>query len=172
MTENIVHFNKKRSYQRVRKDKVVYLKYLLRDADTGETLAYRDDMVYLHGGYGSALPKVEAALDGLEVDMTVEVTLDPADAYGEFDPRLRMDVPIDAIPAEARQVGAELEGEAEDGSSQTFRVVAVNDDSITVDGNHPYAGRRLHFKFEVLDIRDATPAEIEAGYGFPEPPKP
>jgi len=170
MTENIIHFNKKRSYQRVQKDKVVYLKFLLSDADNGETLAYRDDMVYLHGGYGSALPKVEAALEGLEVDMTVEVTLEPADAYGKFDPALRMQVPLDAIPEEARQVGAELDGEAEDGSSHAFRVVAVDVDGITVDGNLPYAGRRLHFKFEVLDIRDATPAETEAGYGFREAP--
>ena len=122
-------------------------------------------------GHAAQVDDLEAALQGLEVDMTTEVTLEPADAYGELDPALQMQVPLDAIPEEARQVGMELDGEAEDGSSRTFRVVALDDESITVDGNHPYAGRRLHFKFEVLDIREATPEEIEAGYGFSKVPR-
>jgi FKBP-type peptidyl-prolyl cis-trans isomerase SlyD len=149
---------------------VVSLTCLMSDADSGETLDYRSDMVYLHGGYGSALPKVEAALEGLEVDMTCELTLEPADAYGEPDPALLMKVPHDAIPEAARRPGTVIEGEAEDGSSRDFRVVAVDDEGITVDGNHPLAGRRLHFKFEVTDIRDASAEEIAAGYGFPEAP--
>lgn len=165
-----LHFHKKRNYQSVRPDKVVYLQCLITDADNGETLSYRNDMVYLHGGYGSALPKVESALAGLEVDMHAEVTLEPADAYGEPDPALLMKVPADAIPEGARQVGMEIEGEAEDGSTRTFRVVAVDAEGITVDGNHPLAGRRLHFKMEVADIRDASAEEIAAGYGFREVP--
>lgn len=170
MNENIIHFNKKRNYQRITKDKVVTLKCLLRDADSGEALLYRDDMVYLHGGYGSALPKVEQALDGLEVDMITELTLEPADAYGEIDPRLRMTVPTEAIPEQARHTGAVLEGEDEHGDSRDFRVVELGDDGIVVDGNLPLAGRRLTFRLEVLEIRDATPQEIAAGYGFSEAP--
>lgn len=171
MSENIIHFNRKRNYQRIAKDKVVTLKCLLSDADTGETLVYRDEMVYLHGGYGSALPKVEEALEGLEVDMVTEVTLQPADAYGEFDPRLHIAIPLDAIPEQARHPGAMLEGEDQRGDSRDFRVVEVRADEIIVDGNLPLAGRRLFFKLEVLYIRDATPQEIEAGYGFSEAPK-
>lgn len=165
-----LQFHKKRNYQSVRKDKVVSLKCLLTDPDTDEALSYRDDMVYLHGGYGSAFAKVEEALAGLEVDMHAEVTLEPADTYGEPDPALLMKVPVDAIPEGARQVGMEIEGEAEDGSTRTFRVVAVDAEGIIVDGNHPLAGRRLRFKMEVTDIRDASAEEIAAGYGFSKPP--
>lgn len=165
-----LHFNKKRNYQSIRPDKVVYLTCLVRDADSGETLSYRDDMVYLHGGYGSALPKIESALAGLEVDMHAEVTLEPEDAYGPVEPALRLKVPTEAIPEAARHVGMEIEGEAEDGSSQPFRVIAVDAEGITLDGNHPLAGRRLYFKLEVTDIRDASAEEIAAGYGFPEAP--
>jgi FKBP-type peptidyl-prolyl cis-trans isomerase SlyD len=165
-----LHFHRKRNYQSVRKDKVVYLKCLLTDADSGETLSYRDDMVYLHGGYGSAFPKVEQALEGLQVDNLCETTLEAADAYGEPDPMLLLKVPSDAIPAAARQVGMEIEGEAEDGSSRGFRVTAIDEEGITVDGNHPLAGRRLHFRLQITDIRDATPQEITAGYGFSEAP--
>jgi FKBP-type peptidyl-prolyl cis-trans isomerase SlyD len=170
MSEQPLHFHKKRNYQSVRKDKVVSLTCLMSDADSGESLDYRTDMVYLHGGYGSAFPKVEAALEGLEVDMTCEVTLEPEDAYGQPDPSLLMKVPADAIPEAARQVGTVIEGEAEDGSSRDFRVVDIDDEGITVDGNHPLAGRRLHFKFEITDIRDASAEELAAGYGFPKAP--
>ena len=165
-----LHFHRKRNYQSVRKDKVVYLKCLLTDADSGETLSYRDDMVYLHGGYGSAFPKVEQALEGLQVDAVCDTTLEAADAYGEPDPMLLLKVPADAIPAAARQIGMEIEGEAEDGSSRPFRVTGIDEEGITVDGNHPLAGRRLHFKFEITDIRDASPQEITAGYGFAKAP--
>ena len=170
MSENIIHFNRKRNYQRIGKDKVVTLKCLLRDAGSGESLLFRDDMIYLHGGYGSALPKVEEALEGLEVDMITELTLEPADAYGMPDPELRMAVPPEAIPEQARQLGAVLEGEDAEGNSHDFRVVAVDLDQVTVDGNLPLAGKRLTFRLEVLDIRDASQEEIEAGYGFPKAP--
>jgi FKBP-type peptidyl-prolyl cis-trans isomerase SlyD len=171
-TAQPLHFHRKRNYQSIRKDKVVQLKCLVSDAQTGETLSYRDDMVYLHGGYGSAFPKLEAALEGLQVDMTAEATVEPQDAYGEADPALLMKVPADAIPEAARQVGIEIEGEAADGSSRNFRVVAIDEQGITVDGNHPFAGRRLRFKVEVRDIRDATAEELAAGYGFRKAPRP
>lgn len=170
MNDQVIHFNKKRNYQRIRKDKVVRLKYLLRDRDNGETLAYRDDMIYLHGGYGSAFPKVEEALEGLEVDMKVAVDLDPDDGYGQVDPERILDVPLEALPPETLHVGAEVDGELEDGPTVKFRVTALNGDNATLDANHPMAGRHLNFVFEVLDIRDAHAAEIEAGYGFAEAP--
>jgi FKBP-type peptidyl-prolyl cis-trans isomerase SlyD len=172
MTEHLLHFNRKRNYQRIAKDKVVRLKYLLRDRDTGQTLDYRDDMVYLHGGYGSAFPKIEQALEGLEVDMKAEVDLDPHEGYGAIDPQRQLRVPVDAIPEQARQVGAQLDGEDPDGTTLNYRVTAVDDDHLILDANHPMAGRRLHFLFEVLDIRDAHPREIAAGYGFAEAPGP
>lgn len=170
MNDQVIHFNKKRNYQRISQDKVVRLKYLLRDRDSDETLAYRDDMIYLHGGYGSAFPKVEAALEGLEVDMKTEVELDPEDGYGEVDLERILQVPLDALPPEVLHVGAEVDGELEDGPTVKFRITSIDGDQATLDANHPMAGKHLSFVFEVLDIRDAHAAEIEAGYGFPEPP--
>ena len=147
-----LHFHKKRNYQSVRPDKVVSLKCLVTDPDSGETLSYLDDMVYLHGGYGSAFPKLESALAGLEVDMHCEVTLEAEDTYGEPDPELLLKVPADVIPEAAHQVGMEIEGETEDGSSRTFRVVAIDAEGITLDGNHPLAGKDLNFDIELMQI--------------------
>lgn len=170
MTVTPVDFHRKRSYARVRKDRVVRLKLAVLDHDTGEALDFRDDLYYLHGGYGSALPRVEEALEGVPVDTACELLLAPGEAYGERDPDLVIEVPAGQIPEAARRVGARLDGEGPDGAVVPFRVVAVAGDRVTVDGNHPLAGRTLAMKIEVLDVRDATAEEIEAGHAFPEPP--
>ena len=166
METKTVQFIKKRNYQAIAKDKVVRLRYVVFEQGSEQALAYRDDLYYLHGGYGGAFPKVEQALAGLSVDAKAEVLLESAEGYGEHDPALEMTVPADAIPPEARNVGAQLEGEASDGTARPFTVTAVNESEVTVDGNHPLAGKRLRFLLEVLDIRDASKAELEAGYAF------
>jgi FKBP-type peptidyl-prolyl cis-trans isomerase SlyD len=166
METKTVQFIKQRNYQNIVKDKVVRLRYVVFEQSTDQALAFRDDLFYLHGGYGGAFPKVEAALEGLKVDAKVEVLLAPGECYGERDPGLEMTVAAEAIPAEARVVGTHLEGEARDGTSYPFLVVAVEGDQIRLDGNHPLAGKHLRFMLEVLDIRDASGAEIEAGYAF------
>jgi FKBP-type peptidyl-prolyl cis-trans isomerase SlyD len=161
-----LQFVKKRSYRTITKDRVVRLRYGVFEQGTDQALAYRDDLFYLHGGYGGAFPKVEQALEGLGVDAKVEVLLAPSEGYGERDSALEMSVPSDEIPSDAHTVGAELEGESANGESRRFVVTAVARDSVTVDANHPLAGKHLRFMLEVLDIRDATRAEIEAGYAF------
>lgn len=166
METKTVQFIKQRNYQRIAKDKVVRLRYVVFEQGTEQALALRDDLYYLHGGYGGAFPKVEVALEGLRVDAKVEVLLTPDECYGERNPELEMTVPAAAIPAEARNVGAQLEGEAPDGSARPFLVTAVDGGQVTVDGNHPLAGKHLRFMLEVLDIRDASRAELEAGYAF------
>jgi len=166
METKTVQFIKQRNYQRIAKDKVVRLRYVVFEQGTEQALAFRDDLYYLHGGYGGAFPKVEAALEGLKVDAKVEVLLMSEECYGERDPNLELTVDAEAIPAEARIVGTHLEGEARDGTSYPFLVVAVEGDQIKLDGNHPLAGKHLRFTLEVLDVRDASGAELEAGYAF------
>lgn len=166
METKTVQFIKQRNYQRIGKDKVVRLRYIVFEQGSEQALALRDDLFYLHGGYGGAFPKVEQTLEGLQVDAKVEVLLTPGECYGERDPELLLTVPPEAIPEAARNVGAQLEGEAPDGSARPFIVTAVDAERITVDGNHPLAGKHLRFMLEVLDIRDASRAEIEAGYAF------
>ena len=166
MDNKPVQFIKKRNYHVIAKDRVVRLRYGVFEQGTEHALAYRDDLFYLHGGYGGAFPKVEAALEGLSVDAKVEVSLTPEEGYGVRDPSLVITVPVDEIPPEARSNGQALEGEAADGQSRRFIVTAVTEKGVTVDANHPLAGKHLRFVFEVMDIRDATRAELDAGYAF------
>lgn len=166
METKTVEFIKQRNYQSIAKDKVARLRYVVFEQGTEQALAFRDDLYYLHGGYGGAFPKVEAALEGMKIDSKVEVLMTPEECYGERDSALEMSVAIEQIPAEARIVGTHLEGEAADGASFPFLVVAVDAKQVKLDGNHPLSGKHLRFTLEVLDIRDATVAELEAGYAF------
>ena len=166
MSEQKLHFISKPSYGRIRKDKVVRLRYALFDRDGGHALEFRDDLYYLHGGYGGAFARIEAALEGMEIQGKTEVELEPEEGYGRFDPALRVTAPLETFPPEAHQLGARLEGEAPDGRVLDFRVVKLENGQLTLDANHPLAGRSLRFVLEVLDIRNASEAEITAGHAF------
>lgn len=167
MSEQEITFEQKSSYARVRKDRVVRIKYAMSDMEKGETLAYRDDLYYLHGGYGGALPKVEEALEGRAVGETVEVELTPAEGYGEIDADLVITQPEENFPPQGRELGAQLDAEGPDGKVIHFTVTAVGDGLVTVDGNHPLAGRHLRFVMEILEVRPANETELSIGHAIP-----
>jgi FKBP-type peptidyl-prolyl cis-trans isomerase SlyD len=162
----IVDFNPKLNFHKVHKDKVVTLKYALFDQGTEELIEYRDDLIYLHGGYEPRLAKLQDAVEGFEVGMKTEVALKSDEAFGTVDPNLIINDQEQNFPAEAARVGTELDGETPEGQVIKFRVTKVENGMITVDGNHPLAGRDLRFVVEVKDIRAATPQELEAGHAF------
>ena len=166
MTSNTMHFVPRRNLLHVAMGEVVTLKYALFDASSDELLEYRADLIYLHGAEGGALPHLQAAIEGMGVGMKGEVSLTPGQAFGPSDPALVMRENAADLPPEAQRVGASLEGEAEDGSRVMFRVTALARDVVTLDGNHPLAGRSLRFVVEVADIRHATEQERQAGYAF------
>ena len=168
MSTQFVQLERKSSYLRITRDRVVRLKYALFDARSGEALELRDDLLYLHGGYGSAFPRIEEALEGAGVGDHREVELEAEDAFGARDESLVLRVPVTEIPPEGRRAGAELEAETGEGREARLRVVRLDDDEALLDGNHPYAGRALRFVLEVLEVRRATSAEISRGYALRE----
>jgi len=167
MSTETLHFVKKSSYERIGPGKAARLRYAVVDRDDDQTLEYRDDLHHLHGAEGGAFARLAEALEGLGVDESTEVEIGPEEGFGAHDPDLVMTVPAEAIPAEAREVGTRLDGEGPDGHTRPFRVVAIDGERITVDGNHALAGRNLRFIFEVLEVRAAREEEIAAGYAFP-----
>lgn len=167
MSDQEIPFDKQADPLHIRKDMVVRIKYAMSDISKGETLAYRDDLYYLHGGYGGALPKVEEALEGCAVGDSVEVTLTPAEAYGELDPDLVVTQPEENFPPEARELGTRLDAEGPDGRVLHFTVSQVENGMIMVNGNHPLAGKHLRFVMEVLDIRPANETELSIKHAMP-----
>ncbi|HCA26595.1 MAG TPA: peptidylprolyl isomerase [Betaproteobacteria bacterium] len=144
----------------VEKNSVVSLQYELHEAD-GSLLEKSDETVsYLHGGYDGIFPKVEAMIQGKTVGDTVELTLTPADAFGDYDADLLRVESIELFPEDI-QAGSRLEATAE-GSDEMmlFTVTDIADGQVVVDGNHPLAGKTLRFVCNIVDVRPATTEEI------------
>ena len=149
--------------QFVENNKVVSFTYSIVD-DSGTLLEQSDlPISYVHGGKHELFDKVVQALDGSVVDDAVEVSLTPEEGFGVHDPELTYTDDIDNVPAEFRHVGAEVEMMNDSGESRTFTVTRIEDGQLTVDGNHTMAGKVITFRIKVIDIRDATPEELENG---------
>jgi FKBP-type peptidyl-prolyl cis-trans isomerase SlyD len=143
--------------------KVVSITYQIRN-EAGDIMEHTDYPVsYVHGGPSDLIQKVEAALEGAAVGDSVEVVLEPHEAFGDHDPTLTFTDKLENVPPQFRHVGAEVEMQNDEGESRTFFVADIKDGKLTVDGNHPMAGKRVTFTVTVKEIRDATEAEIKQG---------
>jgi len=151
---------------KIAKDTVVSLRYELFDSE-GELLEKVEEPVsYLHGGYDGIFPLVEEELHGKAVGDQCRVTMRPDDAFGEYDHTLVMVEPRSAFPQEI-EVGMQFEGgpeSADDEDYLLYTVVEVDDDEVTVDGNHPLAGKTLTFNCTVTGVRPATAEELAHGH--------
>ena len=119
----------------------------------------KEPSVYLHGGYGNTLEKIEAALDGQEPGYQLALTLAAVDAFGERDEALLRTLPKKQFPAGVK-VGGQLEGHGDDGQMIVFNVMKIKGDTVLLDANHPLAGLELKFNIKVLDVREASAEEI------------
>jgi FKBP-type peptidyl-prolyl cis-trans isomerase SlyD len=151
---------------KIAKDTVVSLRYELSDAN-GALLEKTDDPIsYLHGGYDGIFPTVEEALHGQDVGSKFEVTMEPDEAFGEYEHDLVRVEPRNLFP-ENIEIGMQFEGgveEADDEDYMLFTVVDITDSEVTVDGNHPLAGKTLNFVGVVTGVRAATAEELEHGH--------
>ena len=144
---------------KIEKNTAVTLQLKVTDA-TGKVIEDgKEPSVYLHGGYGNTLEKIEAALAGQEKGYQLALTLSAADAFGERDDALLRTLPKKQFPPGVK-VGGQLEGRGEDGSMLVFNVMKIKGDTVLLDGNHPLAGLALNFNIKVLDVREATSEEI------------
>ena len=144
----------------VQKNTVVSITYELTDA-SGKILEKADTPVsYLHGGYGGIFPLVEEALHDKQIGYTCSVVMEPEETFGEYDAELIRVEPRSAFPDNVT-IGMHFEGAAEGSDDYIlYKVTDVTDDSVIVDGNHPFAGMQLSFACTVTEIRPATAEEI------------
>ncbi|MFV8346173.1 FKBP-type peptidyl-prolyl cis-trans isomerase [Flavobacterium sp. ZB4P13] len=144
----------------VTNNKVVSIHYRATDnddniVDDNEEFA---PLEYLHG-YNNILAGLEKALEGLEVGQETQVTLAPADAYGEYDAGKLTEVNRAVFSADADELQPGVIVESSDGME--LLVKDVNETTITLDGNHPLAGATLHFTIKIVFIREATADELQ-----------
>ncbi|MBS1189026.1 MAG: peptidylprolyl isomerase [Rhodocyclaceae bacterium] len=150
----------------VAKNTVVTLDYHVTDPDGEVVDEGREPLVYLHGGYDDIFPKIEEALQGKKVGESIQVKLQPDEAFGEYDADLVQIEPRKDFPKEL-QVGMQLEGAPEGADDEDFVIYRVTDiagDKVVLDGNHPLAGMALVFTCTVTAIRQASSEELEHGH--------
>lgn len=144
---------------------VVSFHYTLKD-DSGEVLdssSGREPLSYLHG-HGNIIPGLEKALEGTDVGHRSHVTVAPAEAYGETNPDLVFEAPREHFPADLKlEAGTRVYAEGPEGPV-SFTVVRLTDGGAVLDGNHPLAGKQLHFDVEVVEVRPATQEEMAHGH--------
>ncbi|MFO1282555.1 MAG: peptidylprolyl isomerase [Burkholderiales bacterium] len=121
-----------------------------------------EPVAYLHGGYSGIFPRVEAALAHKKVGESVSVTLEPTDAFGDYDPELVRMEPVESLPPDIA-VGGFLVSE-QNGEETVWRVTDIAEGKAVLDGNHELAGQRLRFEATVVDVRPATPEEVQHGH--------
>jgi len=142
----------------VTEGKLVSLEYTLQldDKSVVESNVGAEPLTYTHGSQ-QLIPGLEKALEGLAVGDTKEVTVTPADGYGEQDPKALQEVQKQLIPPDALTVGARLQGKTPNGHTVYPRVAEIKEDTVVLDFNHPLAGKTLHFAVKILDITEAQP---------------
>ncbi|MGH8800709.1 MAG: FKBP-type peptidyl-prolyl cis-trans isomerase [Casimicrobiaceae bacterium] len=141
---------------------VVTLTFKLFDADNRLLEEADEPIAYVHGAHSGIFPKVEEALNDRKAGDTLSVTLEPDDAFGDYDTSLMRIEALDQLPDDIA-VGGQLTAE-HDGQEHVWRVTDVADGKAVLDGNHELAGMRLRFDCTVLDVRPATRDEIAHGH--------
>ena len=148
----------------ITKNTVVSLSYELFDTD-GKLIEKTDGPIeYLHGGYQGIFPLVEQALAGKTAGEACRVRLEPDDGFGDYDAQLVHLEPRNKFPDNIA-VGMQFEGRGvESGTSLVYTVTNIAEDKVVVDGNHPLAGKTLHFAGTVTLVRAATAEELAHGH--------
>ena len=104
-------------------------------------------------GTGDLIPGFEQAVLGMDIGDTKTVKIDSAEAYGPYRDDMRMDVPRDKFPADITpELGQQLQLRNADGTSLVVTITEISDANITIDANHPLAGKDLTFEIQLVEI--------------------
>lgn len=158
---------------KVSKNKVVTLTYTLRQNDENGELIQEvtTERPFVHlFGVGNLLPAFENNLDGLEPDDTFAFHLASDEAYGNQSDEAIIELEksifeVDgAIDEEMVAVGKMLTMQDQNGNPLEGRILAIKEDKVIMDFNHPLAGENLYFSGKIIDVRDASAEETDHGH--------
>lgn len=149
--------------QRIATNKVVSITYKVRDTSGGVVEVNDLPVSYVHGAGSEMFPKIEAALTGHVQGDLIEVSLSPEEGFGPRNPGLIFTDDLQNVPPELQRIGTELEAQNAKGETLTFVVTRIENGKLTVDANHPFAGKTVNFEITVHGVRDASLEEIRRG---------
>lgn len=111
---------------------------------------------------GQIIPGLEKAMMGKTVGDNLNISVEPDDAYGQINPDLFQDVPRDSFPGNVEiKPGMLFQGRGPQGDQVVVNIKEIKDENtVTIDLNHPLAGEKLHFAVNIVAVREATPEEL------------
>lgn len=128
------------------------------DSSTG-----REPLTYMHGT-GQIVPGLEKVMAGRQAGDQFKVDVSPEEGYGVRHAELEQQVPRDAFQGvDNIEPGMQFQGRGPQGVINVT-VIKIENDVVFIDGNHPLAGKTLHFDVDVADVRAATAEETEHGH--------
>lgn len=150
---------------KVQDNLVVELDYTLIIEDEIMESTEEGEPISFIQGIGQIIPGLEDALYGMKVGDKKTITIQPDQAYGEYDPDSIEVVDKDEFSEEIPlDVGTFLDLRDDEGEVLSAQIIEADDDTVTLDFNHPLAGKVLTFEITVADIRPATPEELDHGH--------
>ncbi|RBQ28976.1 FKBP-type peptidyl-prolyl cis-trans isomerase [Aliarcobacter vitoriensis] len=146
-------------------NKVIGIEYTLKDAKTGEQLDTNVGQAPLEfiSGKGQIIPGLENKLVDMSANEEADVLVEAKDAYGEYNEEAVQTLPKEQFAGIELVEGMSLYGTGEHGETVQVVVKSFDDNEVTIDYNHPMAGRTLMFSVAILSLRDATDEEIQTG---------
>lgn len=138
----------------IKKDNKVTIHYTgkLQDGTVFDSSRDREPLEFVVGS-GQIIPGVENAVVDMSPGDKKTVEIPPEQAYGPHRPEMVVETERDKIPPEIKlEVGQRLQSKQPDGNSVVFNVTAVSENSVTLDANHPLAGKTLVFDIELMAV--------------------
>lgn len=145
--------------------RVIGFHYTLTDK-SGQTLdsSIGDEPLYFLEGAQQIIPGLEAVIALMNVGDKRKIEVKAADAYGDINPELVVKVKKTQFPPDAELTVGDQFQVNNDAHSPVFTIMSVDTEEVTVDGNHPMAGKDLFFDVEIVGVRPATPEEVTHGH--------
>lgn len=144
---------------------VVSMQYTLRvDGKVVDSSEGGDPLEYLHGA-ANIIPGLEREMEGMTLGESKTVILSAAEGYGEVNEDAFLEVPRSEFPKDMPlKPGLEMELTGPEGQAMYARVESMEGENVTLNFNHPLAGKELHFDVKVVGLRDATEEELDHGH--------
>lgn len=144
---------------------VVGIEYEVKEAGTTEVVDSNkgSDPLEFITGMGHIIPGLEKGLEGMSAGESGDILVPAAQAYGEYNDEAIQTLPIDQFAGIELKEGMTLYGQDERGGTMQVTVKSFNDVDVTIDFNHPLAGKDLMFSVTVMSARAATDDEIKSG---------
>jgi len=144
-------------------NQIVSIEYEVKDGDKVVDSNVGGAPLVFMFGKGQIIPGLENGIVNMAIGEKADVLVNPADAYGEYNAEATQEVPADQFAGIDLELGMTLYGQAEDGGTTQVTVKEIGAETITIDFNHPLAGKSLMFTVTINNVRDASAEEAMTG---------